>query len=232
MNKRTLLAALALIAVVQPARAQTEVDDTAAQKSITQATQLLIREHKAQEALAKLEPALASANESVAKARENGLAFCSTDVTLTLAYSGMGANDNKPSVVFGPEVCSAYFLEAYILNELGRREEAIAALELLRGLSPMDAQYASELAFAYVKTGRISEAEAAYQNALDHADLFGDEGKSKHYRAAALRGLGYVAIEKNDFDAAEDFYKRSLKIEPDNAVARSELEYIRQHREN
>ncbi|GGN46862.1 hypothetical protein GCM10011349_14510 [Novosphingobium indicum] len=231
MKQRTLLAALALLTLAQPARAQTESDDTAAKASISQATQL-IREHKAQEALAMLEPAVAVANDSVAKAREDGLAFCASDITLAVLYSAMGAKENKPSVVFGPEVCSAYFLEAYVLTELGRRDEAIGELQILRGLSPMDAQYASELAFAYIKTGRISEAEAAYQNALDYAEFFGDKDKARHYRAAALRGLGYVAIDKNDFDAAEDFYKRSLKIEPDNPVAKSELEYIRQHRAN
>ena len=39
--------------------------------------------------------------------------------------------------------------------------------------------------------------------------------------------MAYVRVEQKDLDGAEKLYKQSLELEPDNAGARSELEYIK-----
>jgi len=48
--------------------------------------------------------------------------------------------------------------------------------------------------------------------------------------ANALRKRGYVLVELERWDEAEGAYKESLKLEPDNETAQSELEYIAQTR--
>lgn len=48
--------------------------------------------------------------------------------------------------------------------------------------------------------------------------------------ANALRKRGYVLVELERWDEAEAAYKDSLKLEPDNETAQSELEYIAQTR--
>ena len=45
-----------------------------------------------------------------------------------------------------------------------------------------------------------------------------------------LRGLGYTWIELKDLDRAEAFYRRSLEVEPGNATATKELQYIERSR--
>lgn len=48
--------------------------------------------------------------------------------------------------------------------------------------------------------------------------------------ARAWRGIGFSLIECDLWDKAEDAFKESLKLEPDNATATSELDYIRMNR--
>ncbi|HTM80858.1 tetratricopeptide repeat protein [Asticcacaulis sp.] len=48
--------------------------------------------------------------------------------------------------------------------------------------------------------------------------------------ANALRKRGYVLVELERWDEAETAYKDSLKLEPDDETAQSELEYIAQNR--
>ena len=46
-------------------------------------------------------------------------------------------------------------------------------------------------------------------------------------KGAALRGMGFALIEQGKLDEAEKKYKESLKADPDNKLALSELEYIK-----
>ncbi|MEF9977498.1 MAG: hypothetical protein RR834_03235, partial [Thermomonas sp.] len=53
---------------------------------------------------------------------------------------------------------------------------------------------------------------------------------NKRAIALALRGIGYSHVELGDLDAAEQAYLESLEVEPGNALAQRELEYIREQR--
>jgi hypothetical protein len=49
---------------------------------------------------------------------------------------------------------------------------------------------------------------------------------SPHDVAMALRGRGFVLSEMGELDRAKKAFEESLTFEPDNEIARNELEYI------
>jgi tetratricopeptide (TPR) repeat protein len=69
-----------------------------------------------------------------------------------------------------------------------------------------------------------------YKQAEKVASTFPDREGAAHWGAAALRGQGFAYTELQRWDDAAKAYKRSFKYEPDNDIARNELQYIEQHR--
>ncbi|ABC27512.1 protein containing tetratricopeptide repeats (TPR1, TPR2) [Hahella chejuensis KCTC 2396] len=70
-------------------------------------------------------------------------------------------------------------------------------------------------------------AHKTYQDALFLANRYSSQSM---FKAAALRGIGFILIEMERLDEAEEALQKSLIIEPDNDVAINELEYINELR--
>lgn len=68
--------------------------------------------------------------------------------------------------------------------------------------------------------------------ALAKVDLVSRLLRSIHYskEARALRGIGFSFIEWGFWDKAEEVFRESLQLEPDNERALHEIEYIRRNR--
>jgi len=96
----------------------------------------------------------------------------------------------------------------------------------LTQLSPDYPRYFVELAYAYRAGGDKSSAMETYRHA---ADLASAPGQQK-YRAAALRGIGNLLVDKGDLEGGEKAYRDSLSDEPQNKVALGELQYIARKR--
>lgn len=199
-----------------PAQSQTEISRAVA----------LIKQHKASEAIDLLELVIGRFDRKVSEAQTQGLAFCASDPAEVVLYAGMAATQKKRGVVFGPDVCDALFYKAYVLTELGRKEEAVSTLERLTSLSPMGAQYLVELGYAYRVNGKPEKAQEAYQQAIGASEASRDNQAAKLFRAAARRGLGYLAIDRGDLEQAEKHYRQSLEDDPGSAIAKSELRFI------
>lgn len=221
---RGFAAGLLLVLALQPLSAS--VGPSPDELAIANAIELL-KVKKPAEALDALGPTLASLETQVAAASEKGVAFCATDMTEAILYAGMAASAKKDGTVLSGAVCEAMYYKAFALVELGKKDEAISTLERLTSLAPMHAQYFVELGFAYRASGLLDKAEAAYQQAKSASEMAGDKGAGKLSRAAALRGIGYILIEKGDLKGAEKAYRDSLKDDPDSQVAKSELDFIK-----
>ncbi|MBX3069424.1 MAG: tetratricopeptide repeat protein [Thermomicrobiales bacterium] len=63
------------------------------------------------------------------------------------------------------------------------------------------------LAFSLLKAGRLDEAQALYQEALELESAKG----IVHGLAYALNGLGLIAEERNDLDGARDYHERAIE---------------------
>lgn len=86
---------------------------------------------------------------------------------------------------------------------------------------PNDATLMSEDSFALSKLGRNAEALTALDAFIAGHPALGDD-----QMALLQRKRGYVLVELDRLDDAEAAYKKSLDLDPGNATALSELDYI------
>ncbi|MFC0206396.1 tetratricopeptide repeat protein [Novosphingobium soli] len=231
----TIAVGLGLIAAPSWAKTAAEIhagSGSASDKAaIATASELIARKQPAQ-GLEALAPVLARFDAQVAEAKARGMVFCGPTMMEAVLYAAMPGTQKKDGVVLGPEVCDAYFVQSYALVELGRKPEALAALQKLTALAPMHAHYFVELGFTYRINGQDDKAMEAYRAALGHAELAEDEAAKKRMRAAANRGIGYMLIEARDLEGAEKAYRESLKDDPESEIARNELQFIAEQRQH
>jgi arylsulfatase A-like enzyme/Tfp pilus assembly protein PilF len=102
---------------------------------------------------------------------------------------------------------------ASLYVKLGRREEAIDAFERAAQLNPSDCDSLSDLAQAYLDSGRPLDAERA----LKWSVASGDE------HAATQNGLGLVAVRKGDADTARAHFEKAVQLDPDLLEAQLNL---------
>jgi tetratricopeptide (TPR) repeat protein len=114
-------------------------------------------------------------------------------------------------------------IQAFIAAE--RRDYAVALdkLKAIEKIAPTSANTACETGHTLGKLKRPVEALAAYQRALQLTKSYPSQ---RPYQPMALRGVGFILIELNRLDEAEQALHDSLKLEPGNKVALNELAYI------
>lgn len=153
--------------------------------------------------------------------------YCSDRQDETLAYLMVAATDGTSAVVVGTAWCEALYMEGYSRVEAKQLALAVEPLKHALEQAPFNAQYANEYGFVLSRLGRLDEGMAAYRQALD-APRLGDE--NPRHAAVAWRGIGWIHSDRREWDEAEQALRESLKIEPDNAIALGELDYIAQQR--
>lgn len=177
----------------------------------------LMRSGRSADALALLEPAMGKL-QALAKNGGRSAApkpYCQHDGAVTRGVKVLDA-----------DLCDALYLRAFALTELGRRADAIEAMEQLTRLSPDYPRYFVELAYAYRAGGDKAAAMATYRHAAQLASAPGEQ----KYRAAALRGIGNLLVEQGDLEGGEKAYRDSLSDDPQNKIALGELQYIARKR--
>jgi hypothetical protein len=107
-------------------------------------------------------------------------------------------------------------LMQYISAEL---EPKAAALRQELGRAPTAVLY-NQLGTAYVRSGLLNEARAAFTNAAERNS------------AAAMVNLGNLYALDRDWAAAEQWYRRALELSPDSSAARQGLEQSLEARED
>lgn len=118
-------------------------------------------------------------------------------------------------------------MQAFIASDSRDFSTALSILATVETLAPMSASAAAERGYILNQLGKPEEALAAYQRALALATRYRTQ---QPFHAASLRGIGFSLIELQRWDEAEKTFQDSLKIEPENKVALSELAYIREMR--
>jgi tetratricopeptide (TPR) repeat protein len=124
-----------------------------------------------------------------------------------------------------PSYSRAFYLIAYIEEELGNFGEASDALDQGLKLEPDHPMLLAEKAFLYQKQKQYDAALNLYKQAA--ARVWASSAQIAH----ALRGQGYCLVELGQLDAAETAYRRSLELQPGNLTAINELGYITTHRQ-
>ena len=115
-------------------------------------------------------------------------------------------------------------LQAFIHSERRDFNNALQILERARQVAPISAQLDIETAYTYGITRRSSEAYSLYVNAEKIARSYDSQ---RTFLAPALRGKGTTLIELDRLDEAETAFMESLKVDPNNKIAVSELKFIK-----
>ncbi len=106
-----------------------------------------------------------------------------------------------------PDDSRAAYLDAHILNDRGKKSEALAAFKELVRRAPENSSLVLEYSNLLDKAGRLDEAETVLRDLVAKDPL----------DANALNSLGYLLAEHGkQLDDAVAFVQRALKLEPGN----------------
>ena len=105
------------------------------------------------------------------------------------------------------------YLQGHLYNDASRVPEAIQAFEAALAIAPSDAAIELSLAQVYLQDGKLDQAQALYER------LQSDDKA----RAAALAGLGKVALAKRQYREAIEHFEEALKLWPSASVLRRPL---------
>lgn len=145
-----------------------------------------------------------------------------------MTMAGMMAGVVQKKSVIVERTLNVYPWASFMLGgyavDTKRPDEAIAYLDKGLALQPAAAALISEKGAALQLAKRPAEALAVYDSGLAADDIF--QLPSQVDRARMLRGRGYSLGELGRLDEAVAAYQESLKIEPDNALAKGELRYL------
>jgi tetratricopeptide (TPR) repeat protein len=152
--------------------------------------------------------------------------YCARSSPESLSYLLEAAKARREAVVLGPAWCDAYYLRAYSLIDLGRKEEARASLEKAIARSPRNAHYLAELASLSRMDKDWNGALVKYEAAAQMAREFAPPVSKNIEIGEALRGKGYVLVELGRLEEAEATYKECLAINAADKSAMGELKYV------
>lgn len=146
-----------------------------------------------------------------------------------MGHFGGAGNGSGKAIDVGPAWAMAYWGRGYGYSEMNRFKDAEVELRKAIALSPRDAQYASELAFALQMQGRFAESLALFEQVpgfLDTMDGW-EEANKTEFRCKSFRGQGYDLVELHRLDEAEKAYNACLALVPNEPKSLGELEYIK-----
>ncbi len=217
---------VAVAAAMWSAHASAQAPDDVSGTELAQVEQAtrFIRQGKANEAIQSLEPVIA-ANEARHKGSKREV-YCARSSVETLLYMGMAAAAKREAVAVYPTWCDAIFLKGFALIDLGRHAEARKWLERAVAMAPNNAHYRSELAESYKTERNWEKAFAHFEQAAGDARTLSPDDVKTTELARALRGMGFVRIETGHLDEAQKLFEECLRLDPNDAIARSELQLI------
>ncbi len=150
--------------------------------------------------------------------------------TEVLMYLLTAAKDKQSAIAVKSIWGDAVYAKAYALIELHRVDEAKTLLERAVSISPRNSRYLAELGHVYQMRKRWQEALSTFNSAEEAAKEFSPPELKTKEMTRAMRGVGYVLIELQKLDEAEEKYRRCLELDNRDTDANRELRYIQQLR--
>ena len=111
----------------------------------------------------------------------------------------------KNAIQLAPEQFRWLYYAAYLADDSGISERAATRYEAARLLRPEYKALTVRLGNIRLDLNQLDAAQAEFEQVDDAAGL----------EAASLYGLGQIALLQRDFEAAIDYFKRALAIEPE-----------------
>ena len=167
------------------------------------------------------------------------LAFCDlqTGTEGTRVYSVNNDEDAKlyrdeagpgVAVTFVDFACpAAYKMAAFLAVRHKKPDAAFAYLDRAEAIAPHWAEPLVERAYLVGDLGDRARSLAIYDAAWVKAQTY---ARSAYLKPMILRGRGFALTELGRLDEASQAYEASLVLEPGNALAKNELQYLSQLR--
>jgi TPR repeat protein len=152
--------------------------------------------------------------------------YCARTSAETLGYLLKATVDETSAVVLSDTWAYAYFIKAFALVDLRRIAEAKANVQLALELSPSNSEYLSELGHVYHVEKNWSKAKQQFESAEGNANLSPEDTRALEL-GRARRGLAYSFVELGKLDEAEKKLQQCLSADPNDTIAKGELEYVR-----
>jgi Tfp pilus assembly protein PilF len=198
--------------------------DPAAEDALIERAATLIQERKPAEAIALLDQVIAA--EETAHKGETRRVYSSRGPAETLLYMVQAAAAKQEAIAAGPQWGLATFLKGFALIDLGSAEAAGPLLARAAELSPANSQYLAEFGEWHKSRRDWAQAYAWFEKAEGAAALSPPHSQTPN-RTRALRGMGFALIEQGKLDEAAKAFKKCLELDPNDAGAKQELDYIR-----
>lgn len=200
-------------------------DDKAATQLLSEGARL-IQSRKATEAIQQFDKVIASYEDRFRN--EKTQFFSARTLAETLMYLAEVANAKTGDAkVVSANWAYAYYLKAYALLEIGRVSEAKFISERALALSPRNSQFLSELGNVYQRERDWPQALKTFQLAEAAAKEFSPPNSKNSELSRAWRGVGFVYVEQNRLDEAEEIYQQCLELDRNDTRAANELRYLR-----
>ncbi len=153
--------------------------------------------------------------------------FCARSQPEVLLYLLMSGSEGQHARVLAPLWSEAFYLRGYIAIEQTDLPAAERWLKRAIDLSPRNSKYLAELGHIEQLRRDWRSAVATFKAAVEAAE-HSPPALQIGERTRAMRGIGYVLIEIGELAAAKDIYEACLALDPEDASALRELEYIQQ----
>ena len=124
-----------------------------------------------------------------------------------------------------PSMLDARIVLARVLSRTGREEEALAELESARAGNPDAPELFYQLAQAYQRAGRASDAQESARR-FQELEAKEKEAREREARVAVTYKRAAEILQKGDMLEAERVFRSVLDIDPGNSQVRSMLAKI------
>ena len=131
------------------------------------------------------------------------------------------------SITIFPDYPYLYYYLGYIYNSENNPNLAINYLDTALKMDKGFAEAWSEMIYSYISLDNFTEAKYLGNRAINLWEVVHEQSGY----SAILRKLAYIALKENDLCLAEHYYQMSYSADS-NYVAKNELEYIREHKNN
>ncbi|MDO5685901.1 MAG: tetratricopeptide repeat protein [Neisseria sp.] len=184
----------------------------------------LLQQQRVAEALPLVEGVLKTYRAQYGKTAEK--IYTARWQTEALAYVAEAAHHQQKATVIEAVWSDAFYVQGYALIEQGKLDAAAAALDEALALAPYNAHYLNERATVELLRKDWAAARSRFADAATAAESYSPPELQTAELTRAWRGLGYVAVEEGDLDAAERFYRRCLQRDANDQRAAAELDFV------
>ena len=194
-----------------------------------EAAMALLQRGQAAQALPQLDKLVAEAEATLKRDTQNRV-YAADDRNFVIASLLEAAKRKQSAVVVSTDWIAPLYPRAYALIELGQLDRARADLDRVLAISPYTPRALGERAQISMRRKDFAAAEADLNKMREYGKMSANPADAIGYQGFALRGLGYVAVERKQWDKALGFYNEALKLNPNDDKAKAEIDFIRRSR--